>query len=192
MHKTQNSGIIFDAMDILTSLLTAFGLSSASGLNAYIPLLTVALVARFTDWIKLNPPFDILTNEWVIVALFVLLTIEVIVDKIPAADTLNDAIQTFVRPTAGAILFAASTNAIQLHPVLAVILGLVLAFGVHSVKATARPVVTASTGGVGNAFVSVGEDLVSAGVSITALILPLLLGIMLVALIVGWMFVRRQ
>lgn len=179
-------------MDILTSLLTAFGLSSASGLNAYIPLLTVALVARFTDWIKLNPPFDILTNEWVIVALLVLLTIEVIVDKIPAADTLNDVIQTFVRPAAGAILFAASTHAIDLHPVLAVILGLVLAFGVHTVKATARPVVTASTGGVGNAFVSVGEDLVSAGVSITALVLPLLLGIILVVLIVGWMFLRRQ
>lgn len=179
-------------MDILTSLLTAFGLSSASGLNAYIPLLTVALVARFTDWIKLNPPFDILTNEWVIVALLVLLAIEVIVDKIPAADTLNDVIQTFVRPAAGAILFAASTHAIDLHPVLAVILGLVLAFGVHTVKATARPVVTASTGGVGNAFVSVGEDLVSAGVSITALVLPLLLGIILVVLIVGWMFLRRQ
>ncbi|MCX7838937.1 MAG: DUF4126 domain-containing protein [Anaerolineae bacterium] len=179
-------------MDILTSLLTAFGLSSASGLNAYIPLLTVALVARFTDWIKLNPPFDILTNEWVIVALLVLLTIEVIVDKIPAADTLNDVIQTFVRPAAGAILFAASTNAIHLHPVLAVILGLVLAFGVHSVKATARPVVTASTGGVGNAFVSVGEDLVSAGISITALALPLLIGIVLIALVVGWVFWRRR
>jgi hypothetical protein len=179
-------------MDILSSLLTAFGLSSASGLNAYIPLLTVALVARLTNWIKLNPPFDILTNEWVIVALVVLLTIEVIVDKIPAADSLNDAIQTFVRPAAGAILFAASTNAIDLHPVLAVILGLVLAFGVHSVKATARPVVTASTGGVGNAFVSVGEDLVSAGVSITALALPLLLGIVLVGLIVGLVLWRRR
>lgn len=179
-------------MDILSSLLTAFGLSSASGLNAYIPLLTVALVARFTDWIRLNPPFDILMNEWVIVALLVLLTIEIIVDKIPAADSLNDVIQTFVRPAAGAILFAASTRAIDLHPVLAVILGLVFAFGVHSVKATARPVVTASTGGVGNAFVSVGEDLVSAGVSITALALPLLIGIVLIALIVGWVFWRRR
>lgn len=178
-------------MDFLTSVLTAFGLSSASGLNAYIPLLTVALVARFTDWIKLNPPFDILMNEWVILALLVLLTIEVIVDKIPAADSLNDVIQTFVRPAAGAILFAASTRAIDLHPVLAVILGLVFAFGVHSIKATARPVVTASTGGVGNAFVSVGEDLVSAGVSITALVLPLLLGVILVGL-AGWWLVRQR
>ncbi len=179
-------------MDILTSLLSAFGLSSASGLNAYIPLLTVALLARWTNWVKLNPPFDILTNEWVILALLVLLTIEIIVDKIPAADSLNDVIQTFVRPAAGAILFAASTRAIDLHPVLAMILGLVLAFGVHAVKATARPVVSVSTGGVGNAFVSAGEDVVSAGVSVMALAMPLLLGMVLVGLGVGWLVLRKR
>jgi hypothetical protein len=179
-------------MDILTSLLSAFGLSSASGLNAYIPLLTVALLARWTNWVKLNPPFDILTNEWVILALLVLLTIEIIVDKIPAADSLNDVIQTFVRPAAGAILFAASTRAIDLHPVLAVILGLVLAFGVHAVKATARPVVSVSTGGVGNAFVSAGEDVVSAGVSVMALAMPLLLGMVLIGLGVGWLVLRKR
>jgi len=179
-------------MDILTSLLSAFGLSSASGLNAYIPLLTVALLARWTNWVKLNPPFDILTNEWVILALLVLLTIEIIVDKIPAADSLNDVIQTFVRPAAGAILFAASTRAIDLHPILAVILGLVLAFGVHAVKATARPVVSVSTGGVGNAFVSAGEDVVSAGVSVMALAMPLLLGMVLVGLGVGWLVLRKR
>ncbi len=48
----------------ISQMLTAFGLSSASGLNAYIPLLTVALIARFTDWIKLGQPFDMLTNEY--------------------------------------------------------------------------------------------------------------------------------
>jgi len=176
-------------VSVISSVLTAFGLSSASGLNAYIPLLIVALAARFTGLVHLNPPFDILANEWVIVALLVLLTIEVIVDKIPAADSLNDAIQTFVRPAAGALLFAASTNAINLHPVLAAILGLVLAFGVHAVKATARPVVTASTGGLGNAFVSVAEDVVSVGVTLAALLLPALIGV-LVALGLLW-WVRR-
>jgi fumarate reductase subunit D len=122
----------------------------------------------------------------------VLLTIEIIVDKIPAADSLNDVIQTFVRPAAGAILFAASTRAIDLHPVLAVILGLVLAFGVHAVKATARPVVSVSTGGVGNAFVSAGEDVVSAGVSVMALAMPLLLGMVLIGLGVGWLVLRKR
>lgn len=179
-------------LSAISNILTAFGLSSASGLNAYIPLLAVALTARLTDWIKLSPPFDILANEWVIGALVVLLVIEMIVDKIPAADSLNDVIQTFVRPAAGAVLFAASTNALEVHPVLAAILGLLLAFGVHAVKATARPVVTASTGGLGNAFVSVGEDVVSAGVSVVALIVPLVIGLLLAIIIVWFVFFRQR
>ena len=176
----------------IAHILTAFGLSSASGLNAYIPLLLVALTARFTDWIKLSPPFDVLTNEWVIGALVVLLAIEMIVDKIPAADTLNDIIQTFIRPAAGAILFAASTSVINLNPVIAVILGLVLAFSVHAVKATARPVVTASTAGLGNAFVSVGEDILSVVVSLIAIVVPILVGLILVLIIFGLLILRSR
>lgn len=170
---------------IISHLLTGLGLASASGLNAYIPLLIVALSARFTPWLKLSPPFDILTHDWVIAALVVLLIVETVVDKVPAADTINDIFQTFVRPTAGAILFAASTNTIELNPIIAVILGLVLAFGVHAAKATARPIVTATTAGIGNPFVSLMEDVVSAVVSILALLAPVL-GVLLFALIVLW------
>jgi uncharacterized protein DUF4126 len=188
MAKTRLSscGIIsLNMISIISQLLTAFGLATASGLNAYIPLLIVALTARYTPWLRLNPPFDILTNGWVIGALVILLIIEIIVDKIPAADTINDIIQTFVRPTAGAILFAASANAItDLHPVVAAILGLVLAFGVHATKSAARPVVTASTAGLGNAFVSVAEDVVATGVSVAALVAPIVIGLMLLVIVV--------
>ncbi len=170
---------------IISHLLTGLGLASASGLNAYIPLLVVALTARFTPWLKLGPPFDVLTNEWVIGALVVLLLIETVVDKIPAADTLNDLFQTFVRPTAGAILFAATTNTIQLNPVIAVILGLVLAFSVHAAKATARPVVTATTAGIGNPVVSVLEDIAAFVLSVLSLLAPIV-GVLLFALIVLW------
>ncbi len=176
----------------ISHILTAFGLSSASGLNAYIPLLIVALTARFTGWIKLDPPFDLLSNGWVILALVILLTIEVLVDKVPAADTLNDIIQTFVRPTAGAILFAASTSVIDLNPVIAIILGLIMAFSVHAVKATARPVVTATTGGLGNAFVSVGEDVVSVIVSLLAIVVPILVGLILVFVVFGFLLFRGR
>ena len=61
-------------VSIITHILTAFGLASASGLNAYIPLLIVALTARFTHLITLGPPFDILTHDWVIGALVVSIT----------------------------------------------------------------------------------------------------------------------
>jgi Domain of unknown function (DUF4126) len=176
-------------VSIASHLFTAFGLASASGLNAYIPLLLVALTARFTSLVKLNPPFDVLTSGWVIGALLVLLAIETIVDKIPTVDTLNNVIQTFVRPVAGAILFAASTNAINLNPIVALILGLLLAFSVHAVKATARPVVTVSTGGLGNAFVSLGEDIVATGVSLLAIVAPMVIAL-LAALVVIWL-VRR-
>jgi len=130
----------------------------------------------------------------VIGALIVLLAIEIVVDKIPAADTVNDVIQTFIRPAAGAILFAASTNAVNLHPAVAVILGLVLAFGVHAAKATARPVVTATTGGLGNAFVSVGEDIVATGVSLLAIIVPVVVGFLLAVVIVilAWRVLVRK
>jgi hypothetical protein len=180
---------------IISHLLTAFGLSSASGLNAYIPLLIVALTARFTHLVTLNPPFDVLTHDWAIGALIILLVIETVVDKIPAADTINDIFQTFVRPTAGAILFAASTNTINLNPVIAFIIGLVLAFGVHSVKATARPVVTATTAGIGNPVVSVVEDIISAFVTLLALFAPFLAGFLLLVMIywfIRWLGSRRR
>ncbi|MBI4671758.1 MAG: DUF4126 domain-containing protein [Chloroflexi bacterium] len=159
-----------------SSVLAAFGLSAASGLNAYIPLLMVGLTARFTDWIKLSPPFDLLANEWVLGALAILLGIEFFADKIPVVDHVNDVIQTFVRPAAGAVLFASEAHVItSIHPGLAMILGLLVAFGVHATKATARPLVTVATGGIGNPVVSTVEDVASVGLSLTAILAPLLL-----------------
>jgi len=81
-------------MTIFANILAAFGLSSSAGLNAYLPLLVVALAARFTNLIELKSPWDTLENPWVIGALVVLLTIEFFADKIPAVNHANDAIQT--------------------------------------------------------------------------------------------------
>lgn len=170
-------------IDALANIATGFGLAGAAGLNAYLPLLIVALTARFTNLITLRPPFDLLTDSVVIAVLVVLLLVEVLVDKIPAVDTINDIIQTVVRPTAGAILFAASANVISdIHPVLALVCGLVLAGGVHAVKTTARPVVTTFTGGLANPVVSTAEDAISAGVSLTAILAPILSMLILLAI----------
>ncbi len=115
-------------IEAIAGLATAFGLSSSAGLNAYIPLLIVALLARFTPLIELGAPWHLLTNGWIIALLSILLLIEIFADKIPAVDSINDVIQTFVRPTAGAILFAATTQqSVHLHPVLAMACGVVLA-----------------------------------------------------------------
>ena len=135
-------------MEALMGIFAAFGLSASAGLNAYIPLLIVALVARSSDLIHLSPPWDTLTSPWVIGLLVVLSLIEFFADKVPAVDSVNDVIQTVVRPVAGAILFAATANVItDIHPVLALICGLIVAGGVHVTKATVRPVITATTAG---------------------------------------------
>ena len=177
-------------MASVLGVFTAFGLASSAGLNAYIPLLVVALLGRFTDLITLTTPWDALENWWVIGVLGVLLIVEVIADKIPAVDSVNDTIQSFVRPAAGAILFAASGGSIShVHPVLAIICGILAAGGVHAVKATARPVITATTGGMLNPVVSTAEDVVALVVSVLAIAVPILALVLLVFVII-W-FVRR-
>ncbi len=178
-------------MDVLTNLATAFGLSTSAGLNAYIPLLTVALLGRYTDLVELEGRWAALTNGWVIALLVVLLAVEVVADKVPAVDSVNDLIQTIIRPTAGAILFAATSgDVLQLHPVLAMALGVIMAGGVHAVKATGRPVVTATTGGTANALVSTVEDVVATVLSLVAILFPLLL--LLLFLLLVWAFWLRR
>lgn len=175
-------------------LATAFGLSTAAGLNAYIPLLVVALLARLTPLITLSEPYDALSNWWVIGTLTVLLIIEILVDKIPAVDTINDVIHTFIRPAAGAILFAATTNTIGIHPVLAAILGVILAGSVHAVKAGGRPVVAATTAGLGDPIVSTIEDVISLVTSVLAIVAPyaVLALILISGSLFTWWYVRRR
>ncbi len=173
-------------MDIM-SIFSAFGLSASAGLNAYIPLLIIALLAKFTTLIQLSKPWDALTSWWVIGLLVVLSVIEFFADKVPAVNHINDAIQTFVRPAAGAILFAASAKAVtNIHPILSLALGLMVSGSVHAVKSVAvRPAVTAVTGGVGNIPVSVAEDLTSTVLSIVSIIIPVLIACLMV-LITAW------
>jgi uncharacterized membrane protein len=183
-------------MELLTGVMAAFGLSASAGLNAYIPLLVISLTARFTDLIQLNEPWDVMTSWWIIGLLAVLSFIEFFADKIPAINHANDVIQTFVRPVAGAIVFAASANVItEVHPVIALGAGVLVSGTVHAVKSTAvRPAVTASTGGTGNVPVSMAEDIFATGLSIIAIIIPILIAFILIfflALVV-WLIWRRN
>jgi hypothetical protein len=182
-------------IEAFSSIFTAFGLSASAGLNAYLPLLIVALAAKYTTLIELNEPWDVLTNWWVIGILGVLLLIEMTVDKIPAVDTLNDVIQTAGRPIAGAILFAAGSGVIgDLHPVLALGAGLLVAGGVHAAKTVARPAVTTTTVGTGNWLVSLIEDILAFIGTIMAILMPILIGltiIFLLGLFLWWRGRRR-
>ena len=184
-------------MELFTGIFTAFGLSASAGLNAYIPLLIVGSLARYTNLIHLNAPWDTLSNPWIVLMLCVLVIIEMLADKVPAVNHINDVIQTLIRPAAGAIAFAASANVVtDISPVLALAAGLLVAGTVHVAKAGAlRPAVTATTGGAGNVPVSIAEDIISTVLSIVAVILPILIGTLLVVLaafIIYWLYRRAN
>lgn len=185
-------------MEALMTILAAFGLSASAGLNAYIPLFIIGIVAHyFPQAFTLNPPYDWIANPWFLIVLGVLIIIEFLADKVPAINHINDLIQTFIRPAAGAIAFAASAKVVtDVHPLLALVCGLLIAGSVHTVKAAAvRPAVTATTGGAGNVPVSLAEDIVATIVSILSVLLPVLATILIVlaiSLMLWWWFERRR
>ena len=156
-------------------------------MNAYIPLLVVSLLAKFTDLIKLDEPWAAMESWWIIGLLVVLSVIEFFADKVPAVNHINDIIQTVIRPVAGAIVFAASADAVtEIHPVLSLAAGLLVAGVVHVAKAGAmRPAVTATTGGAGNPVVSTAEDILSTVLSIVSVLIPVVVGALIV-LVVAW------
>jgi len=177
-------------------IFTAFGLSASAGLNAYIPLLVVSLIARFTNIIELSKPWNALESWWVIGLLVVLSVVEFFADKVPAINHINDIIQTFIRPAAGAIVFAASSKLADVQPVMAMAAGLLIAGSVHAIKSVAvRPAITTTTGGAGNVPASIMEDVLSTVLSILAIIIPVLVAaiiILLVAFVIWWMWRRAN
>ncbi len=185
-------------MELLLGIFSAFGLSASAGLNAYIPLFTIGIIAHFfPQAFKLAAPFDTLANPWILILLGVLILIEFLADKIPAVNHINDAIQTFIRPTAGAVAFAAAAHVLtDVSPLISLACGLLVAGSVHVAKAgLVRPAVTATTGGVGNVPVSILEDIVSTITSILAIVLPVIIACILVlstALFIYWLWRRAR
>ena len=176
-----------------TAILTGLGLAAPAGLNAYIPLLALALADRATTLVNLESPYDALSSNAGIAILVLLLTIEVAVDKVPGVDHLNDMVQSFVRPAAGAIVALGATSGIAtIHPAVMVILGLVLAGSVNAVKITTRPAVTVGTAGVFNPFVSMAEDGVAILASLIAIVAPLLVLLVLAMFAVSSILLVRR
>jgi len=164
-------------------LLTSLGLSIPAGLNAYIPLMAVALSQRF-GWLELREPFGVLGEWWMIAIIGVFLVIEIVADKIPAVDQINDIIQSVLRPAAGGIVaVAASGSAANVSPWLLVLAGVLLAGGVHVVKAVTRPAVNLTTAGSGAPVVSTAEDAGAVAFSAAAIFAPIIVVVLLAGLI---------
>ena len=172
-------------MDIF-SIFTAFGLSASAGLNAYIPLLVVALMAKFTNLINLQEPWNLMTSWWVIGVLIVLTIVEILADMFPGVNHINDIVQSFIRPTAGAVVFAADASQIgDVNPTLGLIAGLFVSGSVHAVKTLAvRPAINAASGGLGNVPASIGEQASSTFLAVFSIIIPVLVAIILILLLI--------
>src|SRR4051812_14936683 len=164
-------------LEVVLETLTGLGLATSAGLNAYIPLLAIGLLARYTDLITLPPTWAWLENGWVVVILAILLCIEFVADKVPLIDHANDVIQTFVRPSAGGLAFGAASSSSTVtvkdpsaffssHAWVPIAIGVLVSLTVHGAKATARPVINASTAGFGAPIASTIEDIISAFTSI--------------------------
>ncbi len=181
-------------MEGLLQLMTSLGVSAPAGFNAYLALLLVGLGAR-ANWVSLNAPYDFLQNTPVLAVLAVLLTVEIVADKVPAMDSVNDLVGTVVRPISGALLFAGTNQIITDElPLLSLLAGGAAAGGIHAFKAATRPVWTISTGGMANPVVSVFEDLLAGTTVILAMLLPVLaIIVLLLALgIVGFFLSRLR
>ncbi len=179
---------------MFATFLGGLGLSSSAGLNAYLPLLVLALADRFSSAVTLERPYDFLSATWGIAIITLLLTVEIVVDKVPGLDHANDLIQSAIRPAAGAIVAMAAASDASINPVVPMILGLLTAGAVHTAKATTRPAVTLATGGIGNPLVSMAEDAVATLGAVVAIFVPVLalLVLLLFAGFFVWAFRRLR
>ena len=188
----------------MLELLTGTGLALAAGLNAWIPLVILGALDRFTGLVELPPGWAWLANEWVLLILVALLIVEFVADKVPGLDSMNDIVQTVVRPTAGGLAFGSGIGATTVavtdpetffasNQWVPIAIGAVLALLVHLAKAGARPVVNAATGGVGAPVASVAEDAGSVALAFAAILAPVLvvIGIVIFTVLVV-AFVRRR
>ncbi|HEY8591003.1 MAG TPA: DUF4126 domain-containing protein [Naasia sp.] len=183
--------------------LAGTGLAAAAGLNAYIPLLALGLLGKLTDVISLPPGWAWLENEWVLGIIGVLFLVEIVADKVPAVDHVNDILQTVVRPAAGGIVFGSGTSAQT--PAIAdpgefftsgswvpVAGGIVVALLVHLAKAGTRAAANAASAGIAAPVLSVAEDVASVALVASAILLPALVVLALAALVVGVILLVRR
>jgi hypothetical protein len=146
-----------------------------SGINLYATVATLGLLARF-HLVRLPGDLDFLSQWWVIAVAGVMYLIEFLADKIPVVDSVWDAIHTFIRVPAGAVLaasaFAHFTPAVRLAALLA---GGGLALGSHATKATVRMTANASPEPFSNILLSTIEDLLTICLTVLAAFHPVVI-----------------
>lgn len=179
------------------------GLAAAAGLNAWMPLFLLGLADRIVPAVELPAAWSWLSSDLALWITGILLVVEIVADKIPAVDSVNDVLQTVIRPAAGGVVFGAGSTAetVRIDDPAAlfadsawipIVVGVVIALAVHAVKASVRPVANLATAGLAAPVVSTVEDVSSFALVVAAIFVPIVAGILLVGLVVAAVVLIRR
>lgn len=150
-------------MEMLQTMVLASLLAWASGIRLYLVVCAVGLLGHF-QYLELPAGLKVLEHPWVIGSAGFMLAMEFLVDKIPGLDTLWDAMHTFIRIPAGALLAAGATgDSMTAMTVVAGLLGGTITAGTHFTKAGSRAVINTSPEPISNWGASFTEDALAMG-----------------------------
>jgi hypothetical protein len=170
--------------DVLQSIALASLLAWASGVRLYFVMAGLGLVG-YLGYLELPAGLQVLQHPWVIGAAGFMLVMEFLVDKVPAIDSVWDAIHTFIRIPAGALLAAGATgDTLTPLTVVAGLLGGTLTAGTHFTKAGGRALVNSSPEPFSNWGLSFAEDVSVIGAISLALYYPVVFLVLLAVFIV--------
>ena len=162
-------------MNLISTLAIAMGAGWVSGINLYAAVATLGLLGRFAH-LRLPGELDILTNWWIIGLAVALYLVEFIADKVPYVDSVWDAVHTFIRIPAGAVLAATAFGDFDRGvQVAAFLLGGGLALSAHGTKAGARAAINLSPEPASNIVASLTEDVIAVGSILLSVFAPFIL-----------------
>lgn len=158
---------------MIATLFAGAGFSFSSGLNAYLPLLILALADRVGTAVELDSPYDWISSAGGLLVLLLILPLELVGDKIPRLDHYNDLLHSVLRPIAGALCFVAiASQHDDFNVWVAGALGLAIAAATHIWKMRSRAAITTATSDLGNPIVSMLEDAIVIVVAICSAFVP--------------------
>ncbi len=181
-------------MEAVQTIALMMGTAWASGINLYATVLVLGWMGS-TGQVDLPPGLEILTDPSVMFAAGLMYCVEFFADKVPGVDTGWDAIHTFIRIPAGAMMAAGAAQGLDIGPaaeLTALLLGGALSATSHATKAGTRVLINTSPEPVTNWTASITEDLVVIGGLWASLNHPwwFLAGLVLFLLLVAWLLPR--
>ena len=187
----------------MIEFLIGSSLAASAGLNAWMPLFLLGLADRFLPAVNLPAGWSWIGSDIALWILGALLALEIVADKIPALDSINDVVQSVLRPASGGIVFGAGASAetvavddpsafFSQNTWVPIVTGIVIALVVHVTKATGRLAANTVTGGLAAPVLSTAEDGSSFLLAALAIIVPVLAGLLLIGLIVAVIMLFRR